>query len=99
VRYVENEPEQSLEFWREALRQHMEAAGYALVEERDLRAPAGNGALFEWVAPVGEEEWIYLTAVVHAGSRLAVAEAAGPSKQYRAYREDLHRSLETIGGE
>jgi hypothetical protein len=99
VRYAENEPEQSLGFWREALRRHLEESGYALRSEEDFSSPAGVGVLFEWVAPVGAADWIYLTAVVPAGERLIVAEAAGPAEAYGSYRDEIRQSLESIGAE
>lgn len=99
VHYAENDPEQSLEFWREALSLHLERSGYGALGEQSISTPAGPGALFEWVAPVGPEEWIYLTAVVPAGQKLIIAEAAGPADLYRAHRDALVMSLETIGRE
>jgi hypothetical protein len=97
VRWVENEPEQSLSFWRNALRTHLERSGYGLLSEDEFEATAGPGVRFEWVAPVGAEDWIYMTAVVNAGARLAVGEAAGPAELYRSHREAIAQSLETIG--
>ena len=99
VHYEDHEPAQSLEFWREALRRHLERSGYGLLEEEAFSAPAGDGALFEWVAPVGAEDWVYLTAVVPAEDQLIVAEAAGPAALYRERREAIRASLESIGSE
>ncbi|MFP4565090.1 MAG: hypothetical protein ACLFNX_01220 [Spirochaetaceae bacterium] len=99
VRYEAHEPEQSLEFWREALRRHLERSGYGLLAEESFSAVAGDGALFEWVAPVGTEDWIYLTAVLPAGDRLIIAEAAGPAELYRARRGAIAESLESIGSD
>ncbi len=99
VRYEAHEPEQTLEFWREALRRHLERSGYGLLEEATFSAPAGDGVLFEWVAPVGTEDWVYLIAVVPVGDRLIVAEAAGPAELYRERRGAIRGSLESIGSE
>jgi hypothetical protein len=99
VRYEAHEPEQTLEFWREALRRHLERSGYGLLEEESFSAAAGEGALFEWVAPVGTEDWVYLIAVVPAGDQLIVAEAAGPAELYRGRRRAIAESLESIGSE
>ena len=99
VHYEPHEPEQSLEFWQEALRRHLERSGYGLLSEATFSAVSGDGVLFEWVAPVGAEDWVYLTAVVPAGDRLIVAEAAGPAELYRERREEIRESLESIGSE
>jgi hypothetical protein len=99
VHYEDHEPEQSLEFWREALRRHLDRSGYGLLAEAEFKAVSGDGVLFEWVAPVGTEDWVYLTAVVPAGDQLIVAEAAGPAELYRRRRDAIHESLESIGSE
>jgi hypothetical protein len=99
VRYADNDPQQNLAFWREALALHLERSGYAARAEQQFDAPAGEGVLFEWVAPVGEEDWVYLTAVVPDGDRLIVAEVAGPVEMYACYQTAIRRSLESIGGE
>ena len=78
VHYEDHEPAQSLEFWREALRRHLERSGYGLLEEEAFSAPAGDGALFEWVAPVGAEDWVYLTAVVPAEISSSSPRRQGP---------------------
>jgi hypothetical protein len=99
VRYADNDPQQNLAFWREALALHLERSGYVARAEEGFVSPAGEGVLFEWVAPVGAEDWIYLTAVVPAGDRLIVAEVAGPAEIYQCYHTGIRRSLESIGGE
>ncbi len=99
VHYEDHEPEQSLEFWKEALRRHLDRSGYGLLSEAEFSSPAGDGVFFEWVAPVGAEDWVYLTAVVPAGDRLIVAEAAGAAELYRERREAIRESLESIGSE
>jgi hypothetical protein len=99
VHYEDHEPEQSLEFWQEALRRHLDRSGYGLLSEAKFSAVAGDGVLFEWVAPVGAEDWVYLTAVVPAGDRLIVAEAAGPAELYSERREAIREGLESIGAE
>ena len=65
VRTVENEPEQSLEFWSKALRSHLEKEGYPSSGE-PTRFTAGeqDGMAFEWVMPYANETWSYLTAIV-----------------------------------
>ncbi len=96
LRQVDNEPPQSLEFWGAALERHMAEAGYLLVDQERFVAVAGSGIAFEWTAPVGEEDWLYLVAIVVAGDRILIAEAAGSVDRYRAYREAVREALTTI---
>jgi hypothetical protein len=46
--------------------------------------------------PYGQKDYIYLTAVIPAGRRIIVAEAAGEHTLYRRYRKALRASLLTI---
>lgn len=96
VRTVENAPEQTLEFWAQALRRHMSETGYSLLAEGTFTATTGDGSWFEWVAPVGEEDWVYLTAVSVPGETIIIVEAAGRYADYNARREDLLSSLESL---
>jgi hypothetical protein len=96
VRLVPNDPEQGLRFWAEALKVHMLGSGYRLLAEEPFKAPIGDGALFEWVAPLGGEDWVYLTAVAVSGRDIALVEAAGPFARYREHRGAVLTSLATI---
>jgi len=96
VRYEKNRPEQTLDFWREALEVHLTSSGYDLLSGDTFDTPDGKGSYLEWVAPVGEEDWIYLTAITVQGDKIAIAEAAGPFQMYRKYRDTLFESLGSI---
>lgn len=96
VRATDNDPQQSLAFWTEALERHMLDSGYLLYERHEFSAPAGDGGAYEWLAPVGADDWIYLTAIVVTEQTIVIAEAAGPYEFYRAHREAILGSLETI---
>ena len=96
VRVEQNRPEQSLEFWAEALAHHLSNSGYTLVEQSRFQAAAGSGTWFEWLAPVGQDDWIFLTAIVVAGEQIVVVESAGPYDHYQAYREAVRAELSSI---
>jgi hypothetical protein len=96
IRTAENDPPQSLAFWAEALKVHMEASGYRLLSADGFQSPIGDGRLFEWVAPVNGEDWVYLTAVAVHANEIALVEAAGPFRHYREHKPALMRSLGTL---
>jgi len=98
VRLVANDLEQTLGFWAEALKVHLERSGYRLLAEELFRAPLGEGRLYEWVAPVGGEDWVYLTALAafNGGRDIALVEAAGPYRFYREHRQAVLRSLSSL---
>jgi hypothetical protein len=97
VRTVRNYPKQELSFWREALRTHLLDEGYHLLNDGEaFSAGVNEGVLYEWGLPYGQKDYIYLTAVIPAGRRIIVAEAAGEHTLYRRYRKALRASLLTI---
>jgi hypothetical protein len=96
ARLIENDPEQSLEFWREALRVKMERAGYAKLAEERFDAPSGEGAYFEWAAPVNGEDWVYMTAISLEEGQIVLVEAAGPFELYSAHRSAVKESLASL---
>lgn len=93
---TENEPEQSLEFWAEALELQLTEAGYLLLADGEFSTPQVDGRYFEWMAPLGEEDWVYLTAFCVDGGSIGVIEAAGPYETYDRYRQRIRESLETV---
>ena len=99
ARSVPNEPAQTLDFWVEALQRHLTESGYLLVAREPFNAASGPGVLLEWLAPVAEEDWIYLTAVTVAGDRIALVESAGPAGLYERYRTEIRDSLATLAAD
>ncbi|MCK4515013.1 MAG: hypothetical protein KAU31_07130 [Spirochaetaceae bacterium] len=96
ARTVPNDPAQSLEFWAEALERQLTESGYLLVEKSNFTIDAGEGVLMEWLAPVSEDDWIYLTAISIVDSQITVVEAAGPTDHYDTYRTAIRKSLESL---
>ena len=96
ARVESNSPRQSLDFWSEALANHLSSSGYVLLEQSEFDTGVGEGVVFEWLAPVGGEDWIYMTAIIVVDDQIVVVESAGPHDQYRAYREPIRSELASI---
>ena len=101
VRTVNNYPEKGLEFWSKALMNHLAQEGYRLISANEplgegFDAGGMQGRLFEWVVPFGNTDYIYLTAIVVSGKKIAIAEAAGEHTVYRSHRDALLESLKTL---
>jgi hypothetical protein len=96
VRTERHKPKGELSFWKEAVRVRMLAAGYKLVEEKDLGIVGVNGATIELVAPVGTEDWTYLIGFFPVGGRIVVAEAAGEVTRFEARREQILTAMKDI---
>lgn len=96
VRTVKHKPKGELPFWKEAVRVRMVAAGYKLVEEKDLGIAGADGATIELVAPVGTEDWTYLVGFFPAGRKIVVVEAAGEVTSFEARREKILAAIQGI---
>ncbi|MBA7687477.1 hypothetical protein ES703_95940 [subsurface metagenome] len=97
VHLVKNYPEQELEFWGRALKNHLTREGYYFTgREESFRAGDRPGILYEWGLPYGNEDYIYLTAIVVFDKKIAVAEAAGVHTVFRQYRQALLDSIKSI---
>jgi hypothetical protein len=97
ARIVKNYPPQSLDFWKEALFSHLENEGYRPAGGAVVFTASGRqGVLYEWAVPYGEEEYVYLTAIVPSQRKIAVVEAAGAFNIYREHRAAILDSLETV---
>jgi hypothetical protein len=97
VRTVKNYPKKDLDFWAEALRNQLEKEGYKLISgDETFQVGERKGVLYEWGVPLGNESYIYLTAIVVMENRIAIAEAGGEHTVYRRYKNAILKSLETL---
>jgi len=96
VRLVDNQPAQTLEFWAEALKTQLAKSGYSPMGEEVVETRSGKGIILEWVAPVGQEDWIYLTGLCVTDRGIAVAEAAGEYGTYQERRLAIILSLRSL---
>ncbi|MEZ4236334.1 MAG: DUF4349 domain-containing protein [Myxococcota bacterium] len=95
VRRERHRPAAALGFWEEAVREHLVACGYTLVGSAPVEVGGRTGVVLELAAPVGEEDWGWLVAVIPDGRQLVVAEAAGELPRLEARREAV---VAAIGG-
>ena len=96
VRLIPNYPPKELDFWGRALKKHLADEGYRFLGEASFTAAGGEGLSFEWGAPYGNEDYIYLTAILVKDKKIAIAEAAGEYKLFGRYREALKASLASL---
>ncbi|MBA7486628.1 MAG: hypothetical protein GH155_05935 [Spirochaeta sp.] len=97
VRSVENYPAKDLEFWSKALKNQLAKEGYLLTADGE-EFTAGNrrGVLYEWGVRFGNEDFIYLTAIIVFDNRITIAEAGGEHTIYAKYRQPILESLKSI---
>lgn len=95
VRSEENEPEAKLDFWKEALKNRMSDAGYAVVSEEDIKGKE-PGYLLELAAPVAEQDYSYLVAIFVRGKDILIAEASGEVTRFAKRRDAVVAALAKI---
>ncbi len=97
ARDVKNEPKAELPFWTDATQRHLTARGYTKKAERCFTTLAGaNGCTLEWLAPRGNEDWVFAVTIFVTGDRVTLVEAAGPYARYVAVEAKLAKALETF---
>jgi len=99
VRSEENKPFAELPFWKEALKKRMLDAGYIFLREAPITAVAANdqpGYLLELTAPLGEEDYTYLTAVFVRGKKIVIAEAAGEVTDLDSRRDAILAAIQGL---
>lgn len=96
VRVEPHKPRADLAFWKEAVRERSEAAGYRVSAETDL-AGATPGAAIELVAPISTEDWTYLVAFFPVDGKIVIAEAAAEVTVFEAHRDAILAAVRAIG--
>jgi hypothetical protein len=97
VRSIENEPKKDLSFWGEALENHLVKEGYRSGGEvQSFESGDREGQYYEWILPVGNQSYFYLTALLVTDRTITLAEAAAPHPVYSQHRQALLDSLGTI---
>jgi hypothetical protein len=74
----------------------MEQAGYIRAAEGSFSSLMGSGVFYEWVAPVGRQDWVYLTAIAVDEQTIAIVEAAARAELYAKHRSAIRESLGSL---
>ena len=95
VRAFKNEDKAGLEFWKTALKTHMQDSGYIQLSESDITAKSTPGYLLELVAPVGANDYTYIIAIFVHKEKLVVFESAGETKYFEKYKDNIIKTIES----
>ncbi len=97
ARDVKNEPKAELPFWTDAAQRHLTARGYTKKSERCFTTRQGApGCTLEWLAPRGNEDWVFAVTIFVTGDRVTLVEAVGPFARYVAVEAKLAKALQTF---
>lgn len=97
IREEDNYPRADLGFWRDALKGHLDARGYAFKSERCFETQRRlAGCTLDFVVPRGAEDWVMSETLFVEGDTVFLVEVAGPFERYAAVEPELKRALETF---
>jgi hypothetical protein len=97
AREVENYPEAGLDFWTDALKQHLEEQGYLLKSEECFETAKGlDGCTMDFMLPHGAEDWVMSETLFVIEDEILIVEAAGPYERYAKIEEELKKSIKTF---
>jgi hypothetical protein len=97
VREIENYPEASLDFWADALGQHLENQGYAKKSSTCFQATSGlRGCTLDFLLPHGAEDWVLSETLFVSGDTVYLVEAAGPFERFAKVEKEFYASLLTF---
>ena len=82
----ENYPEQTPEFWKDALFSYMEGRGYiSLNNSSSINLGGGDFTVRWWGVPYGNEDYSYITGLRLSRGKIEVLEIAGPAVYVKEY--------------
>lgn len=95
VRELDNDPEGSVTFWLDAIKNRMRTVrGYALVEEHDVRAQGGaTGKQLRFGRDEGTQPYVYWITVFVTDNHIFVVEAGGKRDDFEHVRPQIERAI------
>jgi hypothetical protein len=97
AREVENYPEAGLDFWTDAMKQHLDEQGYVLSTEECFKTKKGlDGCTMDFMLPHGAEDWVLSETLFVVDDEIIVVEVAGPYDRYAAIEKELKKSIKTF---
>lgn len=96
VRAEDNDPEGELPFWKEALKERMDAAGYVVLGDEDIEASHKKGYLLKLAAPVGTVDYAYWVAIFVHEDEIIIAEATGPAAVFGQHEEPVRKAIGNV---
>ena len=98
VRRIDNDPRAPLSFWTDVVRDRLVGAGgYALTEERPLRAASGEeGRQLRLGRAENGHAYVYWVTLFTSGDHLLLVEAGGRRDRFEAVADEVARSIDAV---
>lgn len=97
ARQVDNYPKASLDFWKDATKEHLVKKGYSHQKTDCFKTAAGlKGCTIKFALPKGAEDWIYQETIFVVEEQLVLLEATGEFSRFAAVEKELNDALITF---
>lgn len=98
VRAVPNDPEASVEFWKDLVQNQLEKGrGYAVLEQRKVKAGSGQtGIELRLGRDLAGEPYAYWVRIFVTKRHVYFVEAGGRQVRFDAAREDVERAMSQV---
>ncbi|MBN1944814.1 MAG: hypothetical protein JW797_04020 [Bradymonadales bacterium] len=98
VREIDNDPQGTLEFWEEALSNHLRLSeGYALLDSIEVQAATGqSGKQLRFGRDEGERPYHYWTTLFVTDDHIFIIEAGGQSETFEPMQGAISDAISTF---
>jgi hypothetical protein len=97
ARKVDNYPEASLSFWKDAMTEHLKKQGYILEKSSCFKTLEGrDGCTLKFDIPNGAEDWSLYETIFVIDKDILLVEAAGEFVSIKKLEADLERAFKTV---
>jgi len=94
VREVDNKPKANLQFWTEALADHLKRRGYMNKGQRCFKTTQGlDACTLNQLLARGTDDWVMSVTVMVVKERIILVEVVGPWARWKRHEPALHRAV------
>ncbi|MFW6245411.1 MAG: hypothetical protein ACOC36_05945, partial [Fibrobacterota bacterium] len=94
IRHEKNKPYAEFSFWCEAFEKRMVDTGYRF--SSDTVDNESQRAVYEFAAPVGHMDYVYLVGLIPIKKEIVLIEAAGDAVQFQQYRDAVFKAINQV---
>ncbi|MBN2804119.1 MAG: hypothetical protein JXR91_13580 [Deltaproteobacteria bacterium] len=94
ARESDNYPKASLNFWKDATREHLVQTGYTITGTNCFKTTDGlDACTLKFALPQGAEDWTFWETIFVVDEKLVLIEAAGEYTRFTKIEKELETSL------
>jgi hypothetical protein len=95
VRNTPNNPKGDLAFWKEAIRRHLDEAGYLFQSQKTIEANQTHqkGEALSFIVPYQGEDWGFAIVIFVGNEELTLVEMTGPFKNFPTAWDQLSQKI------